>query len=121
MASALGATSLPTPATVFKSVVNVTLGLSDLDVMVVQKLPASSHATFMIIAVLVRDRVISSAIASLPKRLSLNTITKPTTSNVKAEDVLHVANAAEFLHLSREKCGHSGIIAAKNEDRTFFP
>lgn len=76
--------------------------MSYLEIMVADELPAFSHASYITTTEPVRMREISSKIKRSPKKRFLNIATALATEFVKEEDVLHVTDAAEQLHLSPE-------------------
>lgn len=76
--------------------------MSNTDFMVTKDLPAPIHAPNMTIAVPVRQRENSIAIARSQEKRRENNATKPTIADVTEEGVLNGTEAAKLLHVSPE-------------------
>lgn len=86
----LGVTHPSSLATAVIHVESVAPGMSSTDVMVAEKLHASSHAPYMTYAVHVRKRENSRTFARSPKTSRMKTATKPVIADFKKHDMLDV-------------------------------
>lgn len=100
MATALGITRLLLSATIFFNVESVVPEITNMDTMVADALPASSHSANMNIAVPVRNSNNSSALARSSKKPRLEAAT--VTAALMQDKVLNVTHAAVPKHLSPE-------------------
>lgn len=99
MATALGITRPSPPVTIVIDVESEVPEMSNAGVMVVKALPASSHALYKAISVLVRKRRHPLTIARLSRKPRLTTATATVTAVLKKEKALDVTNDAKSLHL----------------------